>query len=241
MTADMSAQSSRLPAVGVPPADLLPVQRNATIAYRVMRVVLLPVLHLLFAIRVTGRANIPSGSGFVVIANHLNWLDSFVITAAFPPEPRLHFLGDPTMLQTHWLQWRFIRSIGGYIPVNKRDGSGPALYRHVNRCLRRGGVVALYPEGHYGAAESEVGAFKKGFAHFAIANHVPIVPVALSGTKDLWLRKRVLVIIGEPIEPAGRDVDDVVREGREQVVALLPAYREPGGPRPFRKRLTSLF
>jgi 1-acyl-sn-glycerol-3-phosphate acyltransferase len=223
-----------------PPADLLPVQRKATLTYRLMRVLLLPVFHLLFVFQVKGRRNAPKGTNFVLIANHLNWLDSFAITASFPPEPRMHFLGDPTGLQTRRFQWAFIRSIGGYIPVNTREGSGPTLYRHVDTCLQRGGIIVLFPKGHYGSAEGEVGALKKGFAHFAIENHVPVLPVGLSGTKDLWLRKKILVFMGEPISSDGRTVDELVAEGRRRLAALVPEYRDPRGPRLFQKRLTNL-
>jgi 1-acyl-sn-glycerol-3-phosphate acyltransferase len=223
----------------LPPADLLPVQRKATLTYRLMRVLLLPVFHMLFVFQVKGREHIPRGANFVLIANHLNWLDSFAITASFPPEPRMHFLGDPTGLQTRRLQWAFIRRIGGYIPVNTR-GSGPTLYHHVDTCLQRGGIVVLFPEGHYGTAEGEVGALKKGFAHFAIDNHVPVLPVGLSGTKDLWLRKKILVFIGEPIRCEGRSVDDVVADGHRQLAALVPEYCAPRGPRLLRKQLTNL-
>jgi 1-acyl-sn-glycerol-3-phosphate acyltransferase len=223
-----------------PPADLLPVQCKATLTYRLMRVLLLPVFHMLFVFLVKGRRNAPRGTNFVLIANHLNWLDSFAITASFPPEPRMHFLGDPTGLQTRRLQWAFIRRIGGYIPVNTRGGSGPSLYRHVDTCLQLGGIVVLFPEGHYGSAEGEVGELKKGFAHFAIENHVPVLPVGLSGTKELWLRKKILVFIGEPISSEGRAVDELVSEGHRQLAALVPEYRAPRGPRLFEKRLTNL-
>jgi 1-acyl-sn-glycerol-3-phosphate acyltransferase len=223
-----------------PPADLLPVQREATLTYRLMRILLLPIFHLLFVFQVKGQRNVPKGSNFVLIANHLNWLDSFVITASFPPQPRVHFLGDPYGLQAKRFQWAFIKSIGGYIPVNNREGSGPALYHHVDTCLQRGGIVALYPEGHYGSAEGEVGEFKKGFAHFATKNGVPVLPVGLSGTKDLWLRKKILVFIGEPIDPGGMTVEQLVADGRQRLADLLPEYREPRGPRLFRKRLTNL-
>ena len=57
----------------------------------------------------------------------------------------MHLLGDPTGLQTRRFQWGFIRRIGGYIPVNNRERSGPTLYHHVDRRLRRGGVVVLFP------------------------------------------------------------------------------------------------
>lgn len=53
----------------IPPADLLPVQRAATVTYRAMRILLLPVLRTLFDIQVTGRANLPVNIAFVLIAN----------------------------------------------------------------------------------------------------------------------------------------------------------------------------
>ena len=81
-----------------PPADLLPVQRKATLAYRAIRLWAVPLLHALFRISVEGRERIPTTGGYVLIANHLNWLDSFAILASFPAEPRVHFLGDTTML-----------------------------------------------------------------------------------------------------------------------------------------------
>jgi hypothetical protein len=68
---------------------------------------------------------------------------------------------------------------------------------------------------------------------------VPVLPVALSGTKDLWLRKRIRVLVGEPIEP-GADVDALVLKARAALAALLPGYEEPAGRKPFRKLLTNL-
>jgi 1-acyl-sn-glycerol-3-phosphate acyltransferase len=216
------------------------VQRKATLAYRVARIVLLPVFHLLFVFHVKGQQNTPRGTGYVLVANHLNWLDSFALFASFPPEPRMHFLGDATGLQRRRVQWTVVRAVGGYIPVNRAGTSGPALYEHVNHCLQVGGVVALYPEGHYGGAEGTVGDLKRGFAHFAVANNVPVLPVALSGTKDLWLRKKVLVIIGQPISPEGKSVNELFAEGRDALRALVPPYRAPRGPRLLRRRLTNL-
>jgi 1-acyl-sn-glycerol-3-phosphate acyltransferase len=231
---------SETASMGVPPADLLPVQRKATLTYRLARIIVLPVFHILFVFLVTGQQNTPRKKNYVLIANHLNWLDSFVILASFPPQPRLHFLGDPYMLQTRRFQWAFVKSVGGYIPVNNRQGSGPHLYVHVNKCLRRGGCVGLYPEGHYGEKEGDLGEFKKGFAHFAIDNDVLVLPVALSGTKDLWWRKRIRVFIGEPISPRGHTVESLVAVGHARVKALLPEYKDPRGPKLFRKRLTNL-
>ncbi|MEO6797708.1 MAG: lysophospholipid acyltransferase family protein [Candidatus Dormibacter sp.] len=224
-----------------PAADLLPVQRHATLAYRIVRVLALPFLHLLFRIRVAGLEHVPRQSAYLIVANHLNWLDSFVILASFPIEPRIHFLGDTTTLVTHKGQWALIKAVGGYIPVNRSLHQDAALFHHVDRCLQAGGAVALYPEGHYGQAEGTLQPFKKGFAHFAVDNGVPIVPVGLAGNKDLWLRKTVWIVIGAPIQPAGQTVDGLVPGAEAAVRALIPRYVEPGGPKLLRRMLTKLF
>jgi 1-acyl-sn-glycerol-3-phosphate acyltransferase len=223
-----------------PPADLLPVQREATPMFRFLRVSVVPLLHLLFRITVDGREHIPTDRPYVLIANHLNWLDSFAILTTFPTEPRVHFLGDTTMLVTHKLQWALVKSVGGYIPVNRQARPDTVLFHHVDRCLQRGGVVAIYPEGHYGPKEGEIMPFKKGFAHFATDNQVPVLPVALSGTQDLWLRKTVRLIIGEPIESGGQTVDSLVALAEARLAELLPPYRDRGGVKLLRQRLTHL-
>ncbi|HVH66151.1 MAG TPA: lysophospholipid acyltransferase family protein, partial [Candidatus Acidoferrum sp.] len=154
---------------------------------------------------------------------------------------RVHFLGDTTQLVTRRVQWWFIRSVAGYIPMNRQSRHDVVLFQHGNRCLQRGGVLALYPEGNYGPSEGEIMPFKKGFAHFAIENHVPVLPVALSGTQDLWLRKSVRMIIGPAIETSGQTIDSLVAIAEDRVRELLPPYRDQRGIKLFRRRLTHLF
>ena len=92
-----------------------------------------------------------------------------------------------------------------------------------------------------GATEGEISPFKKGFAHFAVDNHVPVLPVALSGTQDLWLRKPIRLIIGKPIESTGETVDSMVALAEARIRELLPSYHDPGGTKLLRHRLTHLF
>jgi len=223
----------------LPKADALPVQRQATPAFRVARAISWPLFHAVFDIRVEGRSHIPAGP-FVAIANHLGWIDPWTLLLVFPTEPRLHFLANPANLVEHRVHWAVVKAVGGYIPVDLKHHAGPELFQHVDHCLAVGGVVGIFPEAAYGPAEGSLQpTFKSGFAHFAVNNQVPVLPVALSGTKDLWLRKRIRVLIGEPI-PAGDDVDALVDRARSELAALLPAYREPEGPKPFRRFLTRL-
>ncbi len=215
---------------GLPAADLLPVGPKASIAYRIVRLFAVPIMRLTFRIEVHGSENIPkeSGPNYIVIANHLNWPDEFLLLLLFPIEPRLHFLADPTLLVTRKFQWFVVRHSGGYVPVVRSRHSDRRLYEHVDRC-------------QYGPAEGELVAFHKGFAHFAIKAVVPVVPVGLSGTKDVWFRKKLQVFVGEPIPVAGQDPASLTQLAYERMQRLVPAYQEPAGRKPLRRFLTHLF
>jgi 1-acyl-sn-glycerol-3-phosphate acyltransferase len=225
----------------IPAADALPVQRNATLGFRVARVTIGPLYRLLFRLRVLGRGRMPRARPYVLICNHLNWLDPFTLLLAFPSEPRLHFLGNPENLVKNRWHWWVIRHVGGYVPVDMHRHGDPLLFEQVRRCLAVGAVVAIFPEAVYGSREGELLPFKKGFAHFAIEAQVPVLPVALTGTKDLWLRKRIELRVGALIPTTGLDVEDLVQLAHRQLAELLPAYVELPGWKPLRRRLTRLF
>jgi 1-acyl-sn-glycerol-3-phosphate acyltransferase len=225
----------------LPNADLLPVGAHANLPYRLVRFVGIPLLRLCFRFEVSGRENIPRSGNYVVIANHLNWLDEFTLLLLFPVEPRLHFLADPTLLVTRKFQWWLVRTTGGYVPVVRERHGDKALFRHVDRALAVGGAVAIFPEGNYGPTEGELLPFHKGFAHFAIKAGVPVVPVALSGTKDLWFRKSIKVVIGKPIATEGADPAALTDLAFHTMKEMLPAYAEPPGRKLFRNKLTHLF
>jgi 1-acyl-sn-glycerol-3-phosphate acyltransferase len=228
-------------ATALPPADLLPVGRRANLPYRALRLIAIPLLHLFFRFDVEGTENIPRSGNYIVIGNHLNWLDEFALLMIFPVEPRLHFLADPTGLVKRRFQWWLIRTTGGYVPVVRERHGDTTLYHHVDRCLEVGGAVAIFPEGNYGPKEGETMPFKKGFAHFAIKAGVPVIPVALSGTKDLWFRKPIRVVIGPPISAAGQDPASLTQLAFETIGKLLPPYTEPKGRQLLRRWLTHLF
>ncbi len=107
----------------VPPVDLLSIGRRATLAYRVIRATTVPLLRLSFRFTVRGRKNIPRSGTYIVIANHLGWLDAMTILMVFPIEPRIHMLADPTRPDRHDATQGRV----GLNPRRRRDHPGRAL------------------------------------------------------------------------------------------------------------------
>ena len=232
--------AAEVPQAAIPAADMLPVGRRATPLFRMVRFVARGLFHLLFRFDVTGRERIPN-TAFVVIANHLGWMDAISLLLLFPPEPRIHFLADPTSMMRNRPLWALVRATGGIVPVDRRKHGDRLLFHQVERCLEEGGAIALFPEADFGPREGELLPFKKGFGYFAVEARVPVLPVGLSGMKELWVGKRLVIRIGEPISSAGQTVDEMVEAGEKAVAALVPAYVEPAGPKPLRRWLTGLF
>jgi 1-acyl-sn-glycerol-3-phosphate acyltransferase len=211
------------------------------VPYRAVRLLAVPLAHALFRFRVTGRENVPGGRPYVVIANHLGWVDWVTLLLKFPIEPRIHFLGDPEGLVKRPVEWFLVRATGGYVPVDRGQHGDPSLYRHVDRCLELGGAVAIFPEGNYGKAEGKVLPFRRGFAHFAIKAGVPVVPVGLGGTREVWVGKTIELRIGPPLDPAGHTPESLTELAQATVSGLLPDYSDPGGRKPLASWLTHLF
>ena len=112
--------------------------------------------------------------------------------------------------------------------------------RLMHRCLTDGGVVCLFPEGRVGEVEGSLMPLHPGFAKLALAASGPVVPIAVSGTRDLWLGKVITVRIGLPILVGHHDLGSLAEAGRAALECLVPEYHEPAGPKLFRRRLTRL-
>jgi 1-acyl-sn-glycerol-3-phosphate acyltransferase len=232
--------SAEVKGSAIPAADMLPVGRHASFAFRAIRLIARLIFHLLFRFDVKGLENCPDGA-CVVVCNHLGWMDAMSLLLLFPPEPRIHLLADPTSMMKNRPLWALVRAVGGIVPVDRAQRGNTLLFRHIRRCLQQGGVVALFPEGDFGPREGELLPFKKGFAHFAVDGGVPVLPVGLAGMKELWVGKRLVVRIGALLPTSGKTVDQVHESGERAVAGLVPVYAEPPGRKPLRRWLTGLF
>lgn len=125
---------------------------------------------------------------------------------------------------------------GGDIPTLRQ------IDRAVQAILTRGDGLILFPEGRLGTKEGALHLpLKRGTALYAIRTGVPIVPVALIGTQELYLGKTLTLRFGEPLHfpqsnrPKRQDVEAVLETLQNSLMALLPVdYQEPTGIKPLR-------
>lgn len=241
-------------------------ESKASLRYRLIRLLARFILFGLFRfrIRADGQANLPHGGYLLVAAAHRGWMDPFVVMHAIPVEPRAWFLGSgPSTFSSRWRE-RLVHALGGLLPV-WRGGLG--IEQHVESAravVGNGGVFVQMPEGTVSGPPGRIGPFRTGWAVIALRTNAPIVPLAMAGTDELYLGRRlasrVLAIrtardlAGLPPDAAlpiagSREELELARRMSDALAAILgPVVEElqpwtvdpPGKRRWLRRRLTWL-
>lgn len=161
-----------------------------------------------FRFEVGGRANLPrdgagrSTGGWILAGlPHRTWVDPFVVADTMPIEPRLVFFGDGrAIFRSRLRRWVF-RRIGGVIPIWQGEGRAAVevYLSSATAALEAGAVLCLFPETGPATAPGTARRFGLGVAYFALRTGVPIVPVVLGGTHDLYRGRRFNVDILRPV------------------------------------------
>jgi 1-acyl-sn-glycerol-3-phosphate acyltransferase len=168
-------------------------ESKASLGYRLIRLLARFILFGLFRfrIRTDGQANLPPGGYLLVAAAHRGWMDPFVVMHAIPSEPRAWFLGSgPSTFSSRWRE-RLVHALGGLLPV-WRGGLG--IDQHVKSAravVGNGGVFVQMPEGTVSGPPGRIGPFRTGWAVIAMRTDAPIVPLAMAGTDELYLGRRL--------------------------------------------------
>lgn len=187
----------------------------------------------LFGIRVSARglANIDAARPYVFMSNHVSHADSPALARVIP-QP-LHWVFKKELARIPVFGWALLAC--GQIMI---DRSAPEQSRAALESALAGlsgnNSVMIYPEGTR-SRDGSLQPFKKGGFRMAVQAGLPIVPVRVSGTREvvaadsLRVRPgRVTVELFPPIETEGlssADIPDLAARVREAM--LSGSGREP--------------
>jgi acyl-[acyl-carrier-protein]-phospholipid O-acyltransferase/long-chain-fatty-acid--[acyl-carrier-protein] ligase len=139
-----------------------------------MRYLLYIIVSKIYKFKVDGLDNLPSTGGVLLLGNHNSFLDWALLQIATPRPIR--FVMERQYFEKWYLNW-FLKRLR-MIPIS-RGGSKEAL-EEVNRALRNGDIVALFPEGRL-SRNGQLGVFHAGFEIAAKDSGATIIPFFLLG------------------------------------------------------------
>lgn len=221
-----------------------------------------PIVVLFTRLGFRGGEHLPRTGGALLAMNHVSSSDPIFDTAFVICSGRM-----PRYLAKSEL-WSIpvVRSVlagGRHIAVYRTSSRATDAYREAEESLRRGEVVAFYPEGTYTAdPQGWPMKAKNGIGRIAMVTGVPVIPVANWGSQDflpperrpkLLPRKQVRVVAGPPVDlsqylgkPRTRtNLDGATTKIMDDVAALVAGLRggtppaqpfDPGPARPAGSR-----
>ena len=197
-----------------------------------------------FNLDIKGKNNIPKDRNYIIISNHLNWIDPFFILMIFPSAPKIIFIAENEGIYDNAKKKKFIDVMGKpIVPINRDiTKSRIKAVRSMMRIIKEGNNLAVFPEGRLGHAEGQIFPFYLGVFSVAKKLDVPILPVAISGTKKLSFRNPIKIKIGELSTcKKGESDQDFAERLALKMRELLPEYKGEGPFPNTMNWLTDLF
>jgi 1-acyl-sn-glycerol-3-phosphate acyltransferase len=188
---------------------------------------------------VEGAQHLPGGGRFILAcALHRSWIDAPLLVAAMPLEPRIWYIGSGVAAFRAWWSAWLLRLVGGILPVY-RGGVDVDVHVDGARAVLEGGAIfGIFPEGSRRGDPFVPEPFRRGVGLIGLRTGVPIVPVILAGTSELYRGRRIVFRVLPPTsalqlaaidlvpEPGSAEELAAAREATAGLQALMASHVE---------------
>jgi 1-acyl-sn-glycerol-3-phosphate acyltransferase len=154
-------------------------------------------------VTVEGLERITPGTTYVFVSNHQSIYDTPVVFASLPYQLRI--IAKESLARFPVLGWHLKR--GGHLFVDRRHPDRAGILNRWRALVSEGLSLIIYAEGTR-SMDGHVSRFKAGSFLLAIEAQLPIVPVAIIGTRQVMPKGRlrtepagVTLIVHDPIRP----------------------------------------
>ncbi|MEQ8253179.1 MAG: AMP-binding protein [Smithellaceae bacterium] len=177
---------------------------------------------------VQGKENLSGKRSCIIVANHASYLDGLIMIAALPHE--FSFVAKAELGGSFLLR-SFLQRIRTEFVERFDTLKGIEDARRIAAAARQSRSLLFFAEGTFtripGLRPFHMGAFEA-----AVAAGIPVVPVAVRGTRSILRgesrfprRGAVIVTIGKPVEPGGMQ-DRAASDSWKTAIKLRDAARE---------------
>ena len=171
---------------------------------------------------------------YILVANHYSYFDIPVIIAAVPQPIR--FMAKVSLFKVPIFGWAMRRA--GFIPIDRKNRrTAVKSFDLAAERIRKGNTIVVFPE-EGRSRNRQMRPFQRGGFLLALKSELPILPLAIDGTYDVYrvgakaiTPGTVTIKVGDPITTAGRSVREKERlaeQSRTQIEAMLGVYGSSG-------------
>jgi 1-acyl-sn-glycerol-3-phosphate acyltransferase len=153
-------------------------------------------------VKVEGMKNLQGEGPYIFMSNHQGSYDIFALLGHLPFQ--FKWLAKRELFSVPFLGWTM--AAAGYISID-REGTRKtvkALDKAAQK-IREGISIVIFPEGSR-SPDGSIQSFKKGGFTLAIKSRVPIVPIAISGSREIMPKESLTAIPGEIRIQMGRPI-----------------------------------
>jgi 1-acyl-sn-glycerol-3-phosphate acyltransferase len=163
------------------------------------------------SVKVEGMDHLKGEGPYIFMSTHQGYYDVFALLGHLPFQ--FKWLVKKELFSVPFLGWTM--AAAGYINID-REGTRKTVeaLNEAAKKIREGMSIVIFPEGSR-SPNGSIQPFKKGGFTLAIKSKVPIVPVAITGSREIMPKDRLTVTsgkirirIGYPIETKGYSLKD---------------------------------
>lgn len=138
----------------------------------------------LWKVKYEGRELIDSRKAYVLVANHQSYWDILILYGLYKP---FKFVSKESIYKMPFINFNLL--LNQYVKIERGNLSSIKLM--MNTCknwLEQGASILLFPEGTR-SEDGEIQNFRDGAFRLAVDCDVPVVPVVIDGTYDVFSKK----------------------------------------------------
>ena len=162
-------------------------------------------------VAVEGLERLTPGTTYVFVSNHQSHYDTPVLFASLPYQLRI--IAKASLAKFPVLGWHLKR--GGHLFVDRQHPDRAGISRRWRALVSEGLSLIIFAEGTR-SRDGRVARFKAGSFLLAIEAGLPIVPLAIIGTRQVMPKGRlrtepaeVRLVVHDPIQPPALDAPTV--------------------------------
>lgn len=184
-------------------------------------------------LKIEGQEHVDFSKPHVFLMNHQSTLDIPIIFAVVPVP--LRFIVKKELMYAPFVGF-YIWAMGMIFVDRKNRTKAIASLKRAGQIIREGASIIAYPEGTR-SGDGSILSFKKGTFMVAIESGVPIVPVAVEGSRHVMPKDELLnltpgevrVKLGQPIATQGYQKETLPELMDKVRQAVIDLHIEIGG------------